>query len=93
MSPQFPEALTTPIHYRTLSLSDRGHANLRVTFSVLRHRGSTGSVVATSSASVNVDYDNETPVPRPPPPRWRHEHATRRAGAFPTGHERYDRVR
>jgi hypothetical protein len=54
MSRQLPEVLTTPIHYRTLSLSDGGHANLRVPFSVLRHRGSTGFVVATSSASANT---------------------------------------
>jgi hypothetical protein len=58
MSRMFPEALTTPIRYRTLSLSDLGHANMRVTFSVLPKRGSMRSVVAADTASVNADYDN-----------------------------------
>ena len=54
MSRKFPEALTAPMRYRTLSLSDGGHANLRVNFSVLPQRGSTGAVVATDPASVNA---------------------------------------
>jgi hypothetical protein len=58
MSRKFPEALTAPIRYRTLSLSDRGHVNLRLTFSVLRQGGSTRAVVATVPASADADYDN-----------------------------------
>jgi hypothetical protein len=55
MSRTFPEALTAPIRYRKLSPSDRGHVNLRLIFSVLRHRGFTGAVVATDSVSVDAD--------------------------------------
>jgi hypothetical protein len=56
MSRKFPEALTAPMRYRTLSLSDRGHVNLRVNFSVLPQRGSTRSVVAADSVSANADW-------------------------------------
>src|SRR5918994_309193 len=60
MSRTFPEALTAPIRYRTLSLSDWGHVNLRLSFSTLHHRGSTRTVVATDPVSVDADCDNET---------------------------------
>jgi hypothetical protein len=60
MSRMFPGVLTAPMRYRTLSLSDRDHVNLRLSFSVLRHRGSTGSVVVTEPASVDADCDNGT---------------------------------
>jgi hypothetical protein len=56
------QALTAPFRYRTLSLSDRGHVNLRLSFSTLHHRGSTRTVVATDPVSVDVDYDNGTAV-------------------------------
>jgi hypothetical protein len=52
------QALTAPFRYRTLSLSDRGHVTLRLSFSTLHHRGSTRAVVATDPASVDVDRDN-----------------------------------
>src|SRR5918993_6117364 len=58
MSRQFPEALTAPIRYRTLSPSVRGRVNLRLSFSVLRHRRSTGSVVTTDPVSADADCDN-----------------------------------
>ena len=59
MSRKFPEALTAPIRYRTLSLSDWDHVNLRLSFSVLRHRiHDRGAVVATDPASADADYDN-----------------------------------
>ena len=54
------QALTAPFRYRTLSLSYRGHVNLRLSFSVLPQRGSTRTVVATASVSDNADYDNGT---------------------------------
>jgi hypothetical protein len=54
------QALTAPFRYRTLSLSDRGHVNLRLSFSTLHHRGSTRTVVATDPVSVDADCDNET---------------------------------
>jgi hypothetical protein len=59
MSRRFPETLNAPIRYRTLSLSDWDHVNLRLTFSVLRHRiHDRGAVVAIDSVSVDVDRDN-----------------------------------
>jgi hypothetical protein len=55
------QALTAPMRYRTLSLSDRGHVNVRLSFSVLRHRGSTRTVVVADTGSVDADYDNGVP--------------------------------
>ncbi len=54
MSGTFPESLTAPMRYRTPSLSDRSHVNLRLSFSGCPPRGSTGAVVATNPVSVDA---------------------------------------
>ena len=81
MSRKFPEALTAPIRYRTLSLSDRGHATLRVTFPVLRHRGSTKAVVATDPTSADADYDNGAALRSMCGRRWSYDRAVQRVGS------------
>ena len=56
------QALTAPFGYCTLSLSNRGHVNLRLSFSPL-HRGDVDkAVLATDSVSADADYDNGTTV-------------------------------
>ena len=54
MSCTFPEALAAPMRYRTPSLSDRDHVNVRLSFSGCPSRGSTGAVVATNPVSVDA---------------------------------------
>src|SRR5215204_5851963 len=92
MSRQFPEAPTAPIRNRTLSLSVQGHVNLRLSFSVLRHHGSTRAVVATSSASVNADYDNGIGLHHTTRRRRAHEHGAKRVEASVGENDRPDLI-
>jgi hypothetical protein len=76
------QALTAPFRYRTLSLSDRGHVNLRLSFSTLHHRGSTRTVVETNPASVDADCDNRTVLHSAARSRRSYDLAVKRSGAL-----------